>query len=138
MMTLLINCFSLLLSAVAVSIAVRKWHIIRDRRQIISIIKNALKQKKALITGIIIALIYLAVFMILGGKGGRVHILFGQVIWNTTPVDVLTGVFIAILVMISMALFVFGVGILGAKQSGRKSGIGFFGSLLALIAAFCP
>jgi hypothetical protein len=138
MMTFSINGFSLLLSAVVVGIAIRKWHIIRDRQQIISIIKTAMKQKNALITGIIIAFLYMAVFMTLGGKGGRVHVLFGQVIWNTTPVDMLTGLILAILVMVSMTLFVFGVGVLGAKQSGKKSGMGFFGSFLALIAAFCP
>ena len=138
MMTLVIKGFSLLLSVIVVGIAVRKWHIIRDRQQILSIFKNAMKDKKALLSGIIIALLYLAVFMILGGKGGRIHVLFGQVIWNTTPADMVTGLILAILVMISMALFVFGVGVMGARQSGRKSGLGFFGSLLALIAAFCP
>ena len=107
-------------------------------QQVFSIIKNALKEKKALTSGILIALFYLAVFMILGGKGGRVHVLFGQIIWNTTPAEIFTGLILAILVMISMALFVFSVEIMGAKQSGRKSGMGFFGSLLALIAAFCP
>ena len=134
----MVNILSLLLSAVVVAVAVKKWRIIRDRRQILSVIKNALKERKALISGIIIALFYLAVFMILGGRGGRVHVLFGRIIWNTTPLDMLTGFLLAILVMISMALSVFGIGVLGAKQSGKESGIGFFGSLLALLAAFCP
>jgi len=134
----MVNILSLLLSAVVVAVAVKKWRIIRDRRQILSVIKNALKERKALISGIIIALFYLTVFVILGGKGGRIHVLFGRVIWNTTPLEMLTGVLLAILVMISMALFVFGVRVIGAKQSGKESGMGFFGSLLALLAAFCP
>jgi len=137
-MTLAINGIALLLSAVVVGIAVYKWHIIRDRKQILSITGNALKNKKAIISGVITAALYLAVFIFMGGKGGRVHLLFGQVIWNTTPSDMAKGFILSILVMISIALFVFGIGVLGAEQSGRKSGMGFFGSLLALIAAFCP
>ena len=138
MVTLAVQGISLLLSVIVVGIAVKKWHIIRDRELILSVIKNAMKEKKALITGILIALFYLAVFLFFGGKGGRVHVLFGRVIWNTTPVDMLTGILLAILVMISIVLFVFGVRIIGAKQSGKESGMGFFGSLLALLAAFCP
>ncbi len=138
MMTLAINGFLLLLSALVVGIAVYKWHIISDRKQILSIIGNALKNKKALISGVLVSALYLAVFMFMGGKGGRVHVLFGQVIWNTTPSDLAKGLILSILVMISIALFVFGIGVLGAEQSCRKSGMGFFGSLLALIAAFCP
>jgi len=138
MLPLAANGISLLISAVVVWIAVRKWNIFCDRQQIILIIKNAMKEKKALISGLLIAIFYLAVFMILGGMGGRIHILFGRVVWNTTPVEILTGILLAILVMISMTLFVFSVGVMGAKQSGKESGMGFFGSLLALLAAFCP
>ena len=138
MVTLAVNGISILLAVVVVGIAIKKWHIIRDRQQILSVIKNALKERKALLSGILIALFYLAVFMILGGKGGRVHVLFGRLIWNTAPGEVLTGLLLAILVMISMALFVFGVRLMGARQSGKQSGIGFFGSLLALLVAFCP
>ena len=138
MVTLAAKVISLLLSLIMVGIAVRKWNIIRDRRHVLSVIKNALKEKKALISGVFMALFYLAVFMIPGGRGGRIHVLFGQVIWNTTATEMLTGILLAILVMIAMSLFVFGVGVIGAKQSGKKSGMGFLGSLLALLAAFCP
>lgn len=138
METLAVKGISLLLAVIVVGIAVNKWNVIRDRQQVFLVIKNALKERKALISGVLIALFYLAVFMILGGRGGRVHVLFGRVIWNTTPIDVLTGLFLAALVMISMALFVFGVRVMGSKQSGKESGMGFFGSLLALLAAFCP
>ena len=138
MMTIMANVISLLLAVVVLGVAIRKWHIIRDRQQIISVIKNALKERRSLISGVLISLFYLTVFMIPGGKGGRVHVLFGRVIWNTTPTDMLTGLLLAMLVFISMALFVFGVGVMGAKQSGRKSGMGFFGSLFAFLAAFCP
>ena len=138
MVTLAVNGISILLAVAIVGIAIRKWHVFRDRQQILSVIQNALKERKALWIGILTAVFYLAVFMILGGQGGRVHLLFGRVIWNTSPGDVLAGILLAILVMISMALFVFGVPLMGAKQSGKKSGMGFFGSLLALLAAFCP
>jgi len=129
---------SLLLAVIVVCIAVWKWHIIRDRRLILSVIRNALKERRAFWIGILTAIFYLVVFMILGGKGGRIHILFGRLIWNTSPGDMLTGILLAILVMLSMALFVYGVHVIGAKRSGKKGGMGFVGSLLALLAAFCP
>lgn len=129
---------ALFLALIVVCIAVWKWHIIRDRRLIISVIRNALKERRAFWIGILTAIFYLVVFMILGGKGGRIHILFGRLIWNTSPGDMLTGILLAILVMLSMALFVYGVHVIGAKRSGKKGGIGFVGSLLALLAAFCP
>ena len=138
MTAITVNGISILAAALFVGIAIRRWHIFRDRRQILSVVQNALKNRKALLSGIFIAILYLAVFMILGGKGGRIHILFGRIIWNTSSGEVLTGLLLAILVMMSMALSVFGVGIMGARQSGKKSGMGFFGSLLALLAAFCP
>jgi hypothetical protein len=138
MVILTVNGISVFLAAVVVAIAIKKWHIIRDRQQILSVIKNALKERKALLSGILMAVFYMAVFMILGGKGGRIHVLFGRLIWNTTPGEVLTGLLLAMLVMVSISLFVFGVRLMGAKQSGKKSGVGFFGSLLALLVAFCP
>jgi hypothetical protein len=138
MVILTVNGISVFLAAIVVAIAIKKWHIIRDRQQILSVIKNALKERKALLSGILMAVFYLAVFMILGGKGGRIHILFGRLIWNTEPGEVLTGLLLAMLVMVSISLFVFGVRLMGAKQSGKKSRAGFFGSLLALLVAFCP
>ena len=84
------------------------------------------------------AVFYLAVFMILGGQGGRVHVLFGRVIWNTSPGDLLPGILLALLVMLSMSLFIYGAGVMGAKKTGRQGGMGLIGSLLALLAAFCP
>ncbi len=138
MVILAVKVISLLLSVSLVGAAVKKWHIIRDRRQILSVIKNALKQRKAFVTGIITAIFYLAIFMILGGKGGRIHVLFGRVVWNTTLLDLATGALLTVLVFISMSLFVSGMGIMGVRQSGRKNRMGFFGSVLALLAAFCP
>lgn len=138
MVTLAVNGVSILAAVVFVGIAIRKWHIFRDRLQIQLVIRNALGDRKALLSGVLMAVFYLAVFMILGGKGGRIHVFFGRFVWNTTPGDVLAGLLLAMLVMISMALFVFGVYTMGAKQSGKKSGMGFFGSLLAIVAAFCP
>lgn len=127
-----------LLALIAIAFAIKKWHVIQDRHQIFEVIKNALKERKALWTGILAGIFYLMVFMILGGKGGRIHVLFGRLIWNTTPGEVFTGLLLAILVMVSMTLFVYGVEVMGGMQTGKKSGMGFFGSLLALLAAFCP
>lgn len=138
MVTLVGNGISVFVVLVLLGIAIMKWRIFQYRRQILWAIQNALKDRKAFLGGILTAAVYLVVFVILGGKGGRLHYMFGRIIWNTTPGEILTGLLLAMLVMISMALFVFGVSVMGAKQSGRKSGIGFFGSLLALLAAFCP
>lgn len=128
----------IVLAVVAVAFAIWRWHVIQDRHLIVAVIKNALNERKAFWSGIIMGIFYLSVFMILGGKGGRIHVLFGRVIWNTTPGDIFTGLLLAVLVMTSMTLFVYGVQVMGGLQSGRKSGMGFFGSLLALLAAFCP
>lgn len=129
---------TLLLAAVAVGLAIWRWHIIRDRARIIATIRNAFSTQSALWIGILAGIAYLAIFMILGGQGGRVHLLFGRVIWNTTAFDVLTGILLATLVLLSVSLFVFGAGRMGVKRSGKEGGIGLAGSMLAVIAAFCP
>jgi hypothetical protein len=64
--------------------------------------------------------------------------LFGRLILNATPWEMFTGLALAILVTISMTLFVYGVHVMGLRKSARKGGIGFWGSLLALLASFCP
>ncbi len=138
MVRIVIDEVLIVLSVIAIALAIRKWHVIQDRHLIFEVIRSALKERKALWSGILLGIFYLMVFIILGGKGGRVHILFGRLIWNTTPGEVLTGFLLAFLVMASMTLFVYGVHVMGGIQSGRKSGMGFFGSLLALLAAFCP
>jgi hypothetical protein len=136
--TLPVNGISILLAAVVVGLAAWKWHIVKDRQSILSVMKLALNERRALWFGILAGVVYLAVFMILGGKGGRVHFLFGRLIWNTSPADVLTGLVLAILVAISMSLFAYGARLMGSTQSGKKGGIGFFGAGLALLASFCP
>ena len=138
MVTSVFDRIALLLAVIAVGIAFRKWHVFRDRYQVLSVIRNAFKEGKALWSGILTGVFYLALFMILGGKGGRIHFLSGRLIWNTSPGEVLAGILLAVLVMMSMSLFVYSVRVMGAKQSGKKGGMGFFGSLLALMAAFCP
>jgi hypothetical protein len=138
MATWALDITALLMAAIAVGIAVWKWHVVRDRGPILSVIRNALQERKALWIGIAAAVFYLAVFMILGGRGGRIHFMFGRVIWNTSPGDVLAGILLALLVMLSMALFIYGIRVMGARMSGRQGSVGIFGSLLALLAAFCP
>jgi len=138
MTTLAIDEISILLAMIAIGLAVRKWHILRDRHLILSVAKNALKERKARRIGALIGIFYLAVFMTLGGKGGRVHFMFGRLILNTSPGEMLAGLALAILMMMSMTLFVYGVRVLGLTQSGKKGGMGFVGALSALLAAFCP
>jgi hypothetical protein len=126
------------LAASLTGLAVWKWRLLQDRHTIISVIGRALKDRKALLAGIAFAVLYLALFMILGGKGGRIHLLFGRWIFNTTPGDLLAGLALAILLMISMALFFYGLRVTNSRQSGKKAGMSFWGVLLALAAAFCP
>jgi len=138
MMTLVIYWISILLAVIIVGLAAGKWHIIRDRHLILSLMKLALNDRRAFWTGTLLGIFYLAVFMILGGKGGRIHILFGRLIINATPWEMVVGLALALLVMNSMVLFVYGVQVMGLRQSGKKGGVGFFGALLALLASFCP
>jgi hypothetical protein len=138
MMTLVVEGIFLLLAVIIVVLAVKQWHVIRDRHLILSLMKLTLNERKAFWIGTLLGIFYLAVFMILGGKGGRIHVLFGRLIFNTTPWEMVTGLALAVLVMISMALFVYGVQVMGLRQSGKKGGVGFFGALLALLASFCP
>ncbi len=133
-----VDGIALLLAIIAVGFAARKWHIVRDRHLILSTIGNALKERRAFWIGTLAGVFYLAVFMIPGGKGGRIHVLFGRLIFNTTAGEVLAGLSLAILVMISMALFAYGMHVAGPAKSEKEGGMGIIGALLALLAAFCP
>jgi hypothetical protein len=138
MMKPLIDGAFVFLAVIVVGLAVWKWHIIRDRHLLLSTIGIALKKRNAFWIGTLAGVFYMAVFMILGGKGGRVHVLFGRLIFNTTSGDMLTGILLAFLVMISMSLFVYNMQATGLKGSGKESGIGLVGAFLAVLAAYCP
>jgi hypothetical protein len=138
MATWLINGIAIWLAVIVIGLAVWKWRIMQDRLWILSVIKTALKDRKALYAGTLFAAFYLAVFMILGGKGGRFRVLFGRWILNATPGEMLAGLVLAVLAMIAMALFVYGVRVMGSMRSSKKGAIGFLGALSALLAAFCP
>jgi hypothetical protein len=126
------------LAVLIVGLAVIKWHILQDRHAIVSAIGIALKDRKAVFSGIVLGVFYLAVFMVFGGKGGRIHILFGRLIWNTTPGEALAGVILAALVMLSVTLISYSVHVEGMPRSGTKGRIGIVGTFLALLACFCP
>ncbi len=138
MMKLATDGISALLAVIIAGLAIWKWHIIRDRQFILSTIGIALRNRSAFWIGLLAGVFYMAVFLILGGEGGRVHVLFGRLIFNTTAGDVLAGVGLALLVMISMSLFVHAMQTMGLKGSGKESGIGLAGTFLAVLAAFCP
>jgi hypothetical protein len=126
------------LAVLIVGLAAIKWQILQDRHAIVSTIGIALKDRKAVLAGAFLGIFYIAVFMILGGKGGRVHFLFGRLIWNTTPGEVLTGLILAALVMLSVALITYGVHTGGMLRRGTKGHVGIAGTFLALLACFCP
>jgi hypothetical protein len=138
MMTLAMDGASGLLAVIVVGLAVCKWHIIRDRHLILSTIRDALKKRNAFWIGILAGVCYIAVFIILGGKGGRLHVLFGRLIFNTTAGDMLTGILLAFLVMISVSLFVYALQAMDLRRSAKESGMGLCGAFLAVLAAFCP
>ena len=95
--------------------------------------KIALNERRAFWIGTLLGIFYLAVFMILGGKGGRIHVLFGRLIFNATPWEMVTGLALAILVMISMTLFVYGVQVMGLKAIGKERRGGVFRSLAGAV-----
>lgn len=138
MMKLATDAFFVLSAVLVVSLAVWKWHIIRDHHIILSTIGIALKKRSAFWIGILAGVFYIAVFLLLGGKGGRVHVLFGRLVFNTTAGDVLAGIGLAFLVMISMSLFVRAIQTVGLRGSGKESGVGLAGTFVAVLAAFCP
>jgi len=138
MMKLVADGASVLFAVIVVGFAVRKWHVIRNRQSMLSAIGIALKERKAFWIGMLAGVLYLALFMILGGKGGRIHILFGRLIFNTTAAEVVPGLFLAFLVMISVGLFVYRIQLKAFKKPGKEGGIGIFGAFLAVLAAFCP
>lgn len=133
-----INGIAMCLAGVAIGLAVWKWSVLKDRDALLSTIKTAFNDRRAFRAGILFAAFYLAVFMILGGPGGRIHILFGRLILNAMPGELIAALALAILVMVSMALFVYGVRLMGSAGFRKKGAVGLFGILLALLAAFCP
>jgi len=137
-MKLVADGASVLLAVIVVGLAVRKWQVIRNRQIILSTIGIALKERKAFWIGMLAGIVYLALFMILGGKGGRIHILFGRLIFNTTAAEVVPGLLLAFLVMISVGLFVYRMQLKALTKPGKEGGIGIFGAFLAVLAAFCP
>jgi hypothetical protein len=136
--TLSLEGICILPAVVSVGLAVWKWHIIRDRRLILSTIGAAVKERKAFWIGTLAGVIYMAVFMILGGKGGRIHVLFGRLVLNATAGEILAGLLLGFLVMISMTLFVYGIQVMGPARPGKEGGIRLFAAFLAVLAAFCP
>jgi hypothetical protein len=138
MVKLMVDGISILFAVFVVGLAIRRWHIIRDRQLFLTTIRIALNERKAFWIGILAGMFYLAVFIILGGKGGRIHVLFGRLIFNTTAGEVWAGILLAFLMMISMSLFVYSLQWMGLKKSGKEGGIGLFGAFLAVLAAFCP
>jgi hypothetical protein len=135
---MLVSTISTLLAAIIVGLAVSKWHILKDRQLIVSAIRSALQERKPLWTGILAGIGYLAIFMILGGKGGRIHILFGRVIWNATPGEFAMGFALAVLLSVSVAVSIYGVQKMRLQQAAANRGVGLAGAFLALLACFCP
>lgn len=126
------------IAAVAVGLAGWKRHVLRDRRLILSAVRKALSAPAPLRIGILAGVAYMALFLIPGGRSGRVHILFGRIIWDTSPGEIAVGILLAALVAISMALFVYGACLPGRMRPGSGNGYGIAGSMLAALAAFCP
>ena len=128
----------MLLSLVLIVFALSRWRIVEDRQLIFSTIRIALNDRRSRWAGIFLGILYFTVYMLLGGKGGRIHILFGRLILNAAPWEILTGFVLAVLVAVSMALSVYGMRVKGSARPGMKGSVGFAGTFLALLACFCP
>ena len=128
----------LLLAATAVGLAGWKRHVVRDRLLILSAIGNALSARAPFRVGVLAGVAYVSLFLILGGRGGRIHILFGRIVWNTSPGEIVVGILLAALVALSMTLFVYGACLPAEKRPGGGNSYGIAGSMLAALAAFCP
>lgn len=129
--------FLILLSAVGIFLFARKLKIFQNKARSLSILRMALRDRFCAIFGISFAVFYGVVFLVFGGEGGRIHILFGRLIFNMTLGDGILGAIVMILVSLAMTLFAFNIKIMGLPK-GSKSGLGVFGAGLALLASFCP
>lgn len=115
----------------------RKLNIFQEWIKIQASIRNSLADRRGLLVGILAGLVYAVVFLVFGGQGGRVHYFYSRWIFNLTLADTVVGLVAMVLVVIAMAMFVYSWRLMGL-QTARKGGLGFVGTLLALLAAFCP
>ena len=126
-----------LVSSALILALVYKLKIVQDWRKIQATIRGALADRLGLLGGILAALIYAFVFLVFGGQGGRLHYFYGRWIFNMTVADGLLGITATILVAVGMAIFIFSLRLMGLRRAG-KGGLGIAGTLLAVVAAFCP
>jgi hypothetical protein len=126
-----------LFAAGVISLAGLRLNVFRDRRVFWTILGNALGEKVPVLVGLGAMLVYLAVFLIFGGEAGRVHLLYGRWIFTITSADILVAILVTPLVGLSMGLFVYSARHLGLVRTGQ-GGVGLAGTLLAVVASFCP
>ena len=119
---------------VALALKLRAWP---RRTELLAAVRQALAYPRARLWGIIAAAVYLVVFSVWGGKGGRIHYFYEEWIFTFTAGDVMVGLVTAILTGLVVALLVQTVKQVGMFKA-RQSGVGVFGTLLAVAASFCP
>ena len=133
LLTILLSCFA----AGAILLVGLRLEMLRDPRLIWTILGNAFRDRLSALVGLGAMLVYLAVFLIFGGESGRVHLLYGRWIFTITPADILVAVLVTPLVGISLGLFVYSTRHLGLVKPGQ-GGASLGGTLLAVVASFCP
>jgi hypothetical protein len=126
-----------LLSTVALLLLANKLRLFRDREVVGSILHLAITDRESVRLGIVAAAMYVAVFMIFGGQGGRIHVFWGRWILTMTAGDAVLGVFIAFLIGLAVVLISYSIKAMGLPKAG-KGGIGVLGTALAMLASFCP
>jgi hypothetical protein len=125
------------LSAVALLMLASRLKIFREPEMATSILKMALYDRESATIGVGFALFYALIFLIFGGRGGRIHILYGRWIFNMTIADAILGCVVMLLVALAMMLFAYNIKIMGLPKAD-KGGLGLLGAALALLASFCP
>lgn len=133
LLVIILSCFA---AGVILLVGLR-LELFRHPRLVWTILGNAFREKLSAVVGLGAMLVYLAIFLIFGGEAGRVHLLYGRWIFTITPADILVAALAAPLVGISMGLFVYSARHLGLVKPGQ-GGASLAGTLLAVVASFCP
>lgn len=126
-----------LLGCLAVAVVAWKLDVWRRRSELFAAVRMSLADRPAALTGLLAAFVYLVIFSVWGGRGGRVHYFYEEWILTFTPVDVVVAIVTSVLMGLTMALLVTTVKQVGMFKA-RESGVGVAGTLLAVAASFCP
>jgi hypothetical protein len=122
------------LSLLALAIAVVRWNVVRDRRDLWGYFCDALSDRSRVIWGALGALFYLGVYFV---AGGRVRLFYGYWVVDWEPWGIAAALVNALLLGLLIPVFAFNLKQLGMMASA-PSRWGILGTLFAVVASFCP